>query len=346
MKDLTASPTSVRRLALTTVVAYALLVLSGGAVRLTGSGLGCPDWPSCYHTRLVAALSFHPMVEDVNRFFTGAVSVLSIVAFLAVWRRSPRRGDLFYPAGGLLVGLLAQIVLGGIVVLTKLNPYLVCLHFLLTLVVLAVAIVLFHRAGVPDEFAGEPPVANVGRDLHWLTRVLLLVLAVVSLAGTVVTGSGPHAGAPGTRRIPIAFRDAAELHSSLAWMLLGLSVASLFAFHLAKAPQTVQRRMRMFFELVMVQGALGYTQYFLHDAAGVVELHLAGVTALWIAAIFLYLSLDSRPALLLPSTISPVGYKQAWLDEPAATPEPVGPALSGVEPRSTASRAPSPAGPG
>lgn len=297
LRSLRVTPRTVRVVALSSVVAYGLLVLSGGAVRLTGSGLGCPDWPSCYQHGFVAAASFHPMIEDMNRFFTGAVSVLSVVALLAAFFRLPRRRDIVWPAAGLVAGLVAQIVLGGIVVLTKLNPYLVALHFILTLVVLVDAIVFFHRAGLGEDSAWVRPRPLVGADLRRLTQVVMGTLLVVSAAGTIVSGSGPHAGAPGTRRIPIAFRDIAELHSSFAWLLLGLSFASLFAFHHAKAPERVQRRLRTFFELVIVQGALGYTQYFLHDAAAVVEIHLAGVTLLWIAVVFLYLSLDEYPAV-------------------------------------------------
>ncbi|HLI44169.1 MAG TPA: COX15/CtaA family protein [Acidimicrobiales bacterium] len=291
---LSVSGSVVRKIALATVVLYALLVLSGGAVRLSGSGLGCPDWPSCYQHRLVAALSFHPLVEDLNRFFTVGVSIVSVVAFLAALLRAPRRRDITWPAFGLLLGLLAQIVLGGLVVLFKLNPYLVALHFLLTLVVLADAIWMYHRTGVPDEAADGTPQQVVARELRWLVAALLACLAVVTMAGTIVTGSGPHSGSTGTERIPIAFRDAAELHSSLAWLLLGLVTASLFAFRVARAPELVQRRARTMFELTILQGALGYTQYFLHDAAAIVELHLAGVTCLWIAASGLLLSLHEH----------------------------------------------------
>ncbi|HET9092621.1 MAG TPA: COX15/CtaA family protein [Acidimicrobiales bacterium] len=286
----------VRAVGLTTVVSYALLVLTGGAVRLTGSGLGCPDWPSCYQHRFVAAVSFHPMIEDLNRFFTVTVSIVSVAAFLVALLRSPRRRDITWPAAGLVIGLVAQIVLGGLVVLFKLNPYLVALHFVLTIVVLADAIAMYHRAGIPDEAIARPVTKVVGRELRLLVGLLILVLAMVTMAGTVVTGSGPHAGSPGTPRIPIEFRAAAEFHSSIAWMLLGLVAASVFAFKYANAPERVQARVRTLFELVVVQGALGYTQYFLHDAAVVVELHLAGVTMLWIVVIGLYLSLHEHAA--------------------------------------------------
>lgn len=295
MRRLSVSPGAVRTVALIALIACALLVVTGGAVRLTGSGLGCPDWPSCYQHRLTAAVSFHPLIEFINRLCVDLVVVVSIVACAMAFLRSPFRRDITVPAIGLVVGLVAQSVLGGLVVLFKLNPYLVGLHFLLTLAVLAVAIAMYHRARIPEEAAASAPVPLVSADLRWLVRLLVAVLAIVSLAGTTTTGTGPHAGGRGAKRIPIAFHSAAELHSSLAWLLLGVTMASLFAFHHAKAPQQVQRRARLFFELVVVQGALGYTQYFLHDSPVVVEFHLAGVTALWITVIGLYLSLHAHP---------------------------------------------------
>lgn len=266
---------------------YAILVLTGGAVRLTGSGLGCPDWPSCYHSRFTAALSYHPLIEFGNRLITVAISAISIIAYLAALRLAERRRDLTWLSGGLAIGLIAQIVLGGVVVLTKLNPYLVSLHFVLTLGVLADALVLLYRArsGVPHSgFV-------IDRTLVWLSRLLLIVLTILVSAGSIVSGSGPHAGAPGTKRIPIAFRDIAELHSDIALFLIGLTLATLFALHQAKAPATTQHMARIVFELMAIQGVLGYTQYFLHDSAAVVEIHLAGATSVWMAMIWYYLHL-------------------------------------------------------
>ena len=299
------SPAAVRKVALAAVVCYALLMVTGGAVRLTGSGLGCPDWPSCYHHRLTAQLSFNPMVEFLNRLVTVAVTVVSGLAFVAALARSPRRRDLLWLSGGLVGGVAGQIVLGGIVVLTKLNPYLVACHFLLTIAVLADAIVLFHRAGLGDAPEEQSSVQLVGTELKWLGCILVGVLGVVTSIGTVVTGSGPHAGAPQTlsdpiKRIPIAFRDIAVLHSDAALFLIGITLASLFAFHVARAPTNVQRRIRWLFELMVLQGTLGYTQYFLHDAAAVVEVHIAGATMLWVAGVGFLLSLHGhaeRPAV-------------------------------------------------
>lgn len=290
MRRPTVSPSTLGKVATLVVACYALLVVTGGAVRLTGSGLGCADWPTCSQGHLIASASFHPLVEFTNRCVTIAVSVVSVVAFLATLARTPRRKDLLWLGGAILAGLAAQIVLGGLVVLFKLNPYLVALHFVLTLVVLAVAIVLRHR----NRQSAERGAPLLPTELLWLGRVQIATLSVLVLAGTVVTGAGPHAGGPGAKRIDVPFEKVAELHSTIALFLIGLTVASLFALRQAKAPAAVQQRARWFLELLAVQGALGYTQYFLHDAAGVVELHLAGATVLWCVAVAHYLACFRR----------------------------------------------------
>jgi cytochrome c oxidase assembly protein subunit 15 len=265
-----------QRLCLASVVSYGLLVVTGGAVRLTGSGLGCPDWPSCYQHRLTAAYSYNSWIEFGNRLVTVVVSILSIVVFLAAVSLRPRRRDVSWLAAGLLLGLVAQIVLGGLVVLFKLNPYLVALHFFLTLAVLADAIVLYcvaDPARVPHR-----PKAVVRREIVWFVRLQFGVLTTVVLAGTIVSGSGPHAGNKDAKRIAIAFRDAAELHSTIALFLIGITLGGLFALRLANTPGGIQRRAQLVLEIYAVQGLLGYLQYSLHDNAAVVELHMIGAT--------------------------------------------------------------------
>ena len=280
-----------KRIAAATVGGYALLVVTGGAVRLTDSGLGCPDWPSCYQNQLTPQLSLHPEVEFANRLVTVAISVLSIVVILAALRLTVARRDLVALSGGILAGLVAQIVLGGLVVLFKLNPYLVALHFVLTLAVLGVAIVLYHRATGPPTRA----VSLVEGPLRWLSRIVLGALTGLICLGTIVTGAGPHAGASNAKRIPIAFRDIAEAHSTVALFVIGLVLATLFALRVGGAPLVAQRRARLLFEVLALQGVLGYTQYFLHDAAGVIEVHLAGATAAWCTALAFYLALHEHP---------------------------------------------------
>lgn len=291
------SPVAFRRIALVAAVCYALLVVTGGAVRLTGSGLGCLDWPTCSTASVTPAVSFHPLVEFSNRMVSVAVTVLSIVTFLASLTPRVRRRDIVWLSTGLVGGIAGQIVIGGIVVLTKLNPYWVSLHFVLTLVVLADGIVLYRRA----TYGNGPRELLVGRDLLWLARLLLVTISVLIMAGTMVTGSGPHAGGPGAIRVPIAFRDMAELHADIALFLIGMTLATLFALHQAKAPAAVQRRARLMLEILFVQGTLGYTQYFLHDNALVVEFHLIGATSAWTAIVLFYLGLHRREPTASPA---------------------------------------------
>ena len=284
------SPARFRQLALLAAVAYAALIVTGGAVRLTDSGLGCADWPTCSAGHLTAAASFHPLVEFTNRCISVVVTVATILVFLAALARVPRRKDLVWLAGGLVAGLLGQIVLGGLVVLFQLNPYLVALHFLLTLAILANALVMWCRAGS----SAAPARPMVDPTLVWLGRLLVGATCLVVTVGTVVSGAGPHAGGKGAKRIGIAFESIAQLHSDVALFLIGLTVASVFAFRQANAPRPVQRRSQLMLEVMALQGTLGYTQYFLHDAAGVIELHLLGATTVFSAVTLFYLGLFER----------------------------------------------------
>jgi cytochrome c oxidase assembly protein subunit 15 len=300
-----------------TLAAFALVIVTGGAVRLTGSGLGCPDWPTCYQHGLTAAVSFHPMVEFVNRCLTVAVTVLSATALICAIRREPRRGDLVWLAAGEVLGIVAQIIMGGLVVLFKLNPYLVMAHFLLSMALVGLAVVLWHRAGIADARLRSRATPVVGLDLVRLGRLLVCTVAVVITAGTAVTGAGPHAGDPnaGVRRIPVAFRDVAELHSTLALFLIGMTLAALFALHATKAPLQVQRRGQWLLEVMVVQAVLGFTQYFLHDNPLVVGIHMAGATAVWIGAVLLYLSLFNHQSVTGTSTAGdPAAYEQQQPD--------------------------------
>ena len=271
------------------VIASALLVVTGGAVRLTGSGLGCPDWPSCYQHQLTAAYSFNSWIEFGNRLVTVVVSIVSIGVFLAAMSLRPKRRDvalaLVWPARSELV---AQIVLGGLVVLFKLNPYLVALHFLLTLVVLGDAIVLYCVADPTPHPHLPKPIVRDG--IVWFVRLQFGVLIAVILAGTIVTGSGPHAGNENAKRIAIAFRDAAELHSTIALFLIGVTLGGLFALRLANAPAGIQRRAQLVLEIYAAQGFLGYLQYSLHDNAAVVELHMIGATSAFATTFLLLLA--------------------------------------------------------
>ena len=186
------SPELGHRLDVLALVLVALIVVTGGAVRLTGSGLGCSDWPECSVGHLTPALQFHGLVEFGNRLVTVVLTVAVAAAFLAAVFRSPRRRDLVWLSGGLVAGVLAQAVLGGIVVYTKLNPYLVMVHFVATILLVADAVVLVHR----DRLDYSPGSGRllVPRPVIRAFYGLLALLALVITAGTATTGAGPHAG--------------------------------------------------------------------------------------------------------------------------------------------------------
>ncbi|MDA8379985.1 MAG: COX15/CtaA family protein [Actinomycetota bacterium] len=281
------SPALFRRVALVTAWMIGALIVSGGAVRLTGSGLGCPDWPTCTQHHLVAALSFHPMVEFVNRLVNVVGTIVICAVAIASLLRAPRRRDLVRLAWLLVAGVVAQIVVGGLVVLSKLAPPVVMAHFLLTVAMLGVAVVLHWRAAHPE---GER-IALVGRDVVWLSRLVVGLLALVIAIGTAVTGSGPHSGAPGTPRLPFAFHDAAELHADAVWLLVGLTVALLVVLRSTRAPAAIRHRGRVVLVVMAAQGTIGYTQYFTHVPALLVGAHLAGASLLWAVVVRFHVGL-------------------------------------------------------
>ena len=196
-------------------MALAVIVVTGTAVRLTASGLGCSDWPTCEEGQLIADFSFHPMIEFVNRVFTGFVAVAVIVAVLASLFRKPRRRDLTLLSWGLVAGVIGQIALGAVTVLTHLNPWVVMSHFLLSMVLVANATVLHARAG----YDPVPP-ERAGRWYRW--PITLLTTAAIT-AGTLVTGSGPHAGSEDgdpIERMPFDVPNVARIHGGIVIALV------------------------------------------------------------------------------------------------------------------------------
>jgi heme a synthase len=301
----TVSPSLSHRLDVLALVLTSLIVVTGAAVRLTGSGLGCADWPECSVGHLTPALQFHGLVEFGNRLVTVVLTVAVLAALLGSIFRTPRRRDLIWLSGGLVAGVVAQAVLGGIVVYTKLNPYLVMVHFFATMLLLVDAVVLVHRS-TRDYTPGSAHLL-VPRLLIRLFYGVLAILAVVIAAGTAVTGAGPHAGdASGqqvAKRIPIALRDMAELHSSLALLLIGVTIGLVVALHMGDVPERVRRAARILMAVMVAQAAVGYTQYFTHLPALLVEVHIVGATALVIGSVQTFLTCTYHAPEVLPAPL-------------------------------------------
>ena len=281
------SPAAFRRLAVVATVLLAAIVVTGAAVRLTSSGLGCSTWPKCTSTSLVAPLSYHPQVEFLNRVVTTLVGIFVAVVAVAALLRRPRRRDLTWLAWSLVGGFVGQAVIGGLSVLFDLAPPYVMAHFLLSMLLLWASLVLVHRA----DPAWTPAPPQPRAELRWLGRVLVATAGVVLFLGTVTTGTGPHAG-DGThhvRRLGFPLERVTQLHADGALFLTGLIVAMLFAVRLTDTTSLVRHRATLLAGAVVTQVAIGYTQYFLDLPASVVEIHVAGATLLWCATVWLQL---------------------------------------------------------
>lgn len=291
--SLTLSPEGFRRVALIAVWALALTIISGAAVRLTGSGLGCPDWPNCTRTSVAAPLQIHAWIEFGNRLINAVVTVASLGAAVAALVRRPRRRDLTLLAFGLVVGLLVEVVLGAVVVYSKLAPALVSLHFLVGLVFLGVAVVLHHRAAIPDPVGATQPTAQptVDRLQIGLARVLVAALAVVVTLGTVVTSTGPHGGDPKAPRFHLSLHSVAQLHGASVEIFLGITLVNLWLLVRRGAAPAVIRKAQVMLGALIAQAVVGYTQYLNGDPVALVAVHVAGASVLVIATLRFYLGL-------------------------------------------------------
>jgi heme a synthase len=285
------SPRAYRRITLAALLALGFIIVTGAGVRLTGSGLGCTDWPNCTDDRLVAELEYHQMIEFVNRTITGLVSVAVILAVLGSLVRVPRRRDLTWWSLGLVVGVIAQIVLGGVVVLLHLTPMSVIGHFLLSVVLVWNATVLYERAGHP----GTSGVALVGVTAVWLSRAAVTAALIVIVAGTVVTATGPHGGDERADRLSFEITDVVRVHAIAAWVLLALAAGTMWFSYRDGATMRTRRRGGWLVGLIVAQGVVGYTQYFTGVPPWLVAVHILGSVAVWTAVLLFHLSLFAHP---------------------------------------------------
>ena len=284
----TSSPLALRRLALASVVVNVCIVVTGGAVRLTGSGLGCPTWPTCSGSSLVptAKLGIHGAIEFTNRTLTFLVGAVLLLTLVAAWRQ---RREVRLAAIA-LAGIPAQAVLGGIVVHSDLNPWLVAAHFLLSAAIIGVTLLFWWR--VTDHHVVAMPPGGIG-----LARVTASVAAAVLVIGTVVSGSGPHAGdlKNGTvHRIHISTSGLAQLHADAVMVLIGVTIGMLALTCALRAPAGVRQAASVLLGIELAQGVVGYTQYFLHVPPLLVAVHMLGACLVWIAALRLLLLVEPR----------------------------------------------------
>lgn len=290
------------------LVMQVLIVVTGGLVRLTGSGLGCPTWPRCdpgsYTPVLEAADGIHPYIEFGNRLLSIVVGAVALLTFLAVLRWARRR-PLPLLAGLVLLGTLAQAVLGGITVLTGLDPFTVMAHFLISMVLISLSTLLVWHLRSPGRRVADEPVPTLLPRLGWL---IVAVGVLVLVLGTVVTGSGPHSGdATEPARFALDPRTMSWLHADAVVVFVGLLVAMLVATRLVPALAPVRRVWEVLMAVTLAQGLVGYVQYALDLPVLLVALHMLGAGLLVVALTWAQRSLLALPVSQEATAEVPVG---------------------------------------
>ncbi len=288
------SPTLITRLALAAVVANTAIVVTGALVRLTGSGLGCPTWPQCGGSSFVTTPEYgiHGVIEFGNRMLGFVLAAVIVACIVATVRSRPRRRDLIALSWALFAGAAAQGLLGGITVLTHLNPWIVAAHFLVSMPLIAAAVALHVRSREPDGATLRPPSAPI----RWLGRSVVAAAAIVLALGTLVTGSGPHGGDRSVTRIGFEPAVISQLHANAVMLLIGLTVAIGVVLRVTGASRHAQRAALTLVLIELAQGGLGYLQFFTGLPVVLVALHVLGACLVWLAAIYLLYALRERRA--------------------------------------------------
>ena len=270
------------------LVLQAGLVVTGGAVRLTGSGLGCPTWPECTDGSIGPVITqaedqLHAWIEFGNRLIAWLILILALAALVYIVKKLKSRNDfkrLRLLAILQILGFLGQVVLGGITVLTKLNPISVSAHFVLTLPLIAGALALRHRVLDRPVFELQPMTRTV-------TKVVTALSFIVLLLGVVVTGTGPHAGDADAKRYPFDFQAVSILHADSVIALICLAIALYLVVKVSESAEVKKlfgRMILIFLAICLAQGAIGYLQYLTGLPELLVGAHLLGATLVWIHA--------------------------------------------------------------
>ena len=292
---------SVRPLAWATLVANCGLVVTGGAVRLTGSGLGCPTWPRCTDESFTphGALDLHEAIEFGNRMLTFVLTAIAVATFASAWMTGRR--DLRLLALALALGIPAQAVIGGITVLTDLNPWVVSFHLLCSLAIIGLAVLFIRRIDQPaPEPARGPTVV-----LAWVTFAAAWVVLYV---GTVVTGSGPHAGDVDAPRNDLDPLQVSQLHADAVFLFVGLTIGLLLAVHAVGGTAEAKRAVAVLLGVELAQGTIGFVQYFTDLPEVLVGLHMLGAALVSAAVTWALLAVRSPAGVASrPRSASPTG---------------------------------------
>ena len=282
------------RISRISLVSLFAIIITGSLVRLTGSGLGCADWPQCSRTKFVDVSTGHAAIEQINRLFTGVVSAAVIAAVLGSIFVTPRRKTLIWLSSGLVAGVLAQVGLGAVVVLTGLNPWSNMAHFLVSLALVTTAVFLVEHAGatrVTGDFALSVQTLPTRRITKRFADLILGFCGLAIILGTLVTGAGPHAGDENAIRLSFDLRSITRVHS--ASVLLCVAATLIFVTQIRKNSSEWMRlkaRLEIFLFVAVAQGGVGYLQYFSDVPAQLVAVHVALAVAVWISVLRLWIA--------------------------------------------------------
>ncbi len=297
------SPARYRHVAVGALLALAVIIVTGAAVRLTNSGLGCDDWPNCSNQRFVDVSSKHAAIEQLNRLFTGVVGVVVIAAVLgSLVRVGDRRRDLVRLSMLLVGGVLANAVLGGISVLVDLHPIAVQMHLLLSMFLIVTATVLVRRSAEPDGVERERVVTE---PTQRMTLLLFGLTWVAVFTGTLVTGAGPHAGDEQAKRLDLAISDVARVHA--VSVLTAIAIAILIAWRIRKYANdrtALTNVLSTWIFVGVLQAGIGYIQYFNDVPELLVGIHVAGATMVMVVSTQLVLNTTGSEDPDVSSTVA------------------------------------------
>ncbi|MHA7140608.1 MULTISPECIES: COX15/CtaA family protein [unclassified Arthrobacter] len=293
---------SVRGLALASLISQIMIVVTGGAVRLTASGLGCPEWPRCTATSIVNTpeMGIHGVIEFGNRLLTFVLTAIAIAMVVSLWNLRKERKDLFRLAIALAAGIPAQAILGGITVLTQLNPWVVGWHFIVSMVLIVLATVLVNRARITTAQAATSAAPLGSRLLRQILTAAAVLTAITVFLGVIVTGSGPHAGDAGAARNNLDPDLMTRIHAAPVYLLVLTVAVALVLVYRESAASRLRTSVVILAAVVLAQGALGYLQHFLHLPVVLVALHMLGASVLTAAmanSVYLAASRQERATL-------------------------------------------------
>jgi cytochrome c oxidase assembly protein subunit 15 len=277
---------TVRRLAVLSLIGQTVLVVTGGAVRLTASGLGCPTWPRCTSNSLVNTpeMGIHGFIEFGNRLLTFALAAVAVLMLVYLWNLRKERKDLFLLALGLLASIPAQAVIGGITVLTQLNPWVVGLHFLVSMALVVFAMLLVNRAyGRTGQFR-TLPLTSLPGVLRPVMTAVALFSAIAVMLGVVVTGAGPHAGDANAPRNDLDWDLFSHIHAVPAYLVTAGTLLAVYLVFRRGISGTFRTAVLMLLGVTVLQAVIGFTQYYNGIPALLVGAHMLGAALLMAAA--------------------------------------------------------------